>query len=78
MGTLLGPKYIPYTHMDPLGRVCTLGFRVCTLEGLGSMDNSRFVVGFGGVPSTLIRGYGPGLLDPDPKGAKDNSLNHWV
>ena len=22
MGTPLGPKYIPYTHMDPLGKRC--------------------------------------------------------
>ena len=35
MGTPLGPKYIPFTHMDPLGylyheteKLLTLGFRV--------------------------------------------------
>ena len=22
MGTCLGPKYIPYTYMDPLGSIC--------------------------------------------------------
>ena len=29
MGTPLGPKYVPYTYMDPLGMV---GFRV--MEGI--------------------------------------------
>ena len=33
MGTPLGPKYVPYTYMDPLGRdkgkiIIGLGFRV--------------------------------------------------
>ena len=27
MGTPLGPKYIPYTYMDPLGSDCSVGFR---------------------------------------------------
>ena len=27
MGTPLGPKYIPYTYMDPLGK--KVGFREC-------------------------------------------------
>ena len=37
MGTPLGPKYIPYTYMDPLGkglRFRVLGFGV---QGLGPM-----------------------------------------
>ena len=41
MGTPLGPKYIPYTYMDPLGwcrgvrrlRVYGLGFRMKELPG---------------------------------------------
>ena len=40
MGTPLGPKYIPYTYMDPLGKglVKGLGFHsgiVTYLEGQG-------------------------------------------
>ena len=34
MGTLLGPKYIPYTYMDPLGKGS--GFR-CRSLGLGAV-----------------------------------------
>ena len=26
MGTILGPKYIPYTYMEPLGRVLCQAF----------------------------------------------------
>ena len=43
MGTPLGPKCIPYTYMDPLGRVLPSGFgawvfvlgRVCLLRFCG-------------------------------------------
>ena len=36
MGTLLGPKYIPYTHMDPLGKspvagLCGLRFNLSVM-----------------------------------------------
>ena len=33
MGTPLGPKYIPYTYMDPLGSI--LGFYIYRRTGLG-------------------------------------------
>ena len=33
MGTPLGPKYIPYTYMDPLGKVNRRGIRGHCSEG---------------------------------------------
>ena len=40
MGTPLGPKYIPYTYRDPLGK--DLGFGI-----YGACDLGSGVVGFG-------------------------------
>ena len=35
MGTPLGPKYIPYTYMDPLGTCLGRGFPAPRVMGLG-------------------------------------------
>ena len=44
MGTPLGPKYIPYTYMDPLGdeiRAWDLGFRVNELRAYRAIVTLR-------------------------------------
>ena len=55
MGTPLGPKYIPYTYMDPLGVIVTIR---------NSKDYIRVL--FYSYYSA-ITGWGALLRDPDPK-----------
>ena len=52
MGTPLGPKYIPYTYMDPLGHVaCYSTHRVATLSQT-NMENQK------GSTQTTVFGLG--------------------
>ena len=47
MGTPLGPKYIPYTYMDPLGKVVHVGLTVqniyCARRGLRIRTSSHYI-----------------------------------
>ena len=61
MGTLLGRKYIPYTHMDPLGDSTYIGY----LEPRGYSQTVALRCGtplLPQVPSFHTRGYGFGFL----------------
>ena len=50
MGTPLGPEYIPYTYMDPLGKNCNFRWRAFErrLKGTNTSVNTKLLK-----PSTL-------------------------
>ena len=60
MGTPLGPKYIPYTYMDPWGRLMDLMFcRNCGQRRAGGLD---MAAAFDAVRDAIQEAQGKGIL----------------
>ena len=62
MGTPLGPKYIPYTYMDPLGIFCGQHIDPCDVHGFPLGWSPRF--GISPIRDSQVVQYDLRLAEP--------------